>query len=443
MAESLTQDEKVRRGAEDAGRYFRYMMDFVGFGPAESRAVRESALVIEKYIPSIVADFYAHLLRYPPTRESFIDKAGKIDQDYLQKRMAHLANFWRRTASGEYDDDYARYVDYVGRAHTRQGADPNIYIAERYVIGQAGFMQRAISEALTRELHEVDPDLEARAVRAWNMIMMVILETLARAYSSEHEGEHAGEMMQVNRESVEKLAVQAYEMDLGLGKPPTYQQFPAARVDEIPEGERKIVQIGEHSIGIFHHRGGWYALRNSCLHRGGPVAAGELHGDTLTCPWHGYQYSVTTGELLVDPSAKLESYPLEVRDGQIYLTVPSRISEPVGDFFTGEKEVARPALRENEFLPADLPEGRSRRVSVGGEAVAVYHVGGRFYATADACTHAGGPLSEGDLEGMHVICPWHDSCFDISSGAVCRGPATEPVRAYRVVIENGIGRVEA
>ena len=98
MTENLTQDEKTSRGAEDAGQYFRYMMDFVGFTAEDALAIRESALVIEKHIPAIVADFYAHLLRYPPTRVHFIASDGNIDHVYLQKRMSHLSNFWRRTA---------------------------------------------------------------------------------------------------------------------------------------------------------------------------------------------------------------------------------------------------------------------------------------------------------------------------------------------------------
>jgi len=90
--------------------------------------------VIEKHIPSIVADFYANLLRYPPTRKHFLSPDGSLNEDYLQKRRLHLTNFWRRIASGEYDDNYARYVDYVGRAHTSHGADPNI-LARAYETG--------------------------------------------------------------------------------------------------------------------------------------------------------------------------------------------------------------------------------------------------------------------------------------------------------------------
>ena len=70
--------------------------------------------------------------------------------------MRHLTNFWIRTADAIFDDEYARYVDYVGRAHTSHGADPRIYIAERYVIGQVGFLQHAITEILIKELYVMD-----------------------------------------------------------------------------------------------------------------------------------------------------------------------------------------------------------------------------------------------------------------------------------------------
>ena len=164
MDQSLSLNDKVKRGSEDSGKYFQYMAEFVGFTQADADAIRESGLVVEKYIPEIVSRFYAQLLRYPPTRKFFLRKDGTLDQDYLQMRMHHLTNFWRRTAAGIYDDDYARYVDYVGRAHTERGADPNIYIPERYVIGQVGFMQHAISQAISRELHDIDPDWEVRSL---------------------------------------------------------------------------------------------------------------------------------------------------------------------------------------------------------------------------------------------------------------------------------------
>lgn len=443
MSTTFTQDEKVRRGAEDSGRYFRYMTEFVGFTSADAEAIRQSGLVIEKYIPEIVADFYAHLLRYPPTRKYFLKKDGSLDQDYLQKRMHHLTNFWRRTASGVYDDEYARYVDYVGRAHTSHGADPSIYIAERYVIGQVGFIQHAISNALSKELHEFDPDLEHRSIRAWNMLMMVILEMLSRAYGREHEAENFEARLQVDQASVRELAIETYEKGLGLTRPRPYKNVMVALVEEIPEGERKIVQVDDLSIGVFHHKGHWYALHNHCLHRGGPVATGCLEDDTLICPWHGFQYNVTNGQLLVDPAVKLEMFALTIQDGKVYLRVPDLALETAegAESQAPEPAPAAPALQENEFYAAELAPGQVRLVYVAGEGVAVYNLDGKLFATQDACTHAGGPLSEGELEGENIICPWHASCFDVTNGEVRCGPAKQPLKTFQVVVDGEIARV--
>jgi len=440
----LTQDEKIKRGAEDSGRYFRYMAEYVGFSQSDADAIRESGLIIEKYIPDIVAKFYAQLLRYPPTRKYFIRADGSVDQDYLTLRMHHLTNFWRRTASGVYDDEYARYVDYVGRSHTSHGADPNIYIHERYVIGQVGFVQHAISEAISKELHAIDPDWESRALLAWTKLMMVILEMLARAYGNERDPDTYAPRGEVNQQAVLDLAVQTYELGLGMRQPTEARDVLVGRVEEIPEGERKIIQVEDLSIGVFRHKGGWYALRNSCLHRGGPVCTGPLNGDTLVCPWHGYQYNLLDGKLLADPSAALEMYDVEVREGQLYLRVPLVEKETVELVITDRQAEAPPQqeLKENEFRVVDVPAGKTALVYVDDEPVVVCNVGGVLYAIHNACTHAEGPLNEGDLEGVRITCPWHGSVFDVTSGKVLHGPATQPVQPYRVIIDGEIGRVE-
>lgn len=439
--QTLTTREKIQRAALDSGEYFRQMMDFVGFTPDDAAAVHESGLVIEKHIPSIVADFYTHLLRYPPTRKHFLRPDGAIDLDYLEKRMHHLTNFWRRTAQANFDDDYARYIDYVGLAHTSRGADPSIYIDERYVIGQVGFMQRAISKAISDELHEIDPNLERKANRAWNLLMMVILELLARAYKSEDNAQPDAIRHGVDSDQVKQLAVETYERGLGLYQSNDYQEIAVGSVNEIPEGSRKIVELGELSIGVFHHQGDWIALRNHCLHAGGPVATGELEGDTLICPWHGFRYCVLNGELLIDPGAKLEKYDVILRDNQVFVKVPVESPLPFETTSQGST-TGETRLKPNEFLLKQVPPGGMQVVFLKGEAVTVCNLDGQFFAFSNSCTHAGGPLNEGKLDGKMVVCPWHGSCFDVTNGAVLCGPAQEPLRTYRVILEGEIGRVE-
>lgn len=446
MSSNQIQKAAMEQGAPDAGQYFRVMAEFVGFTPEDSEAIKESRFIIEKYIPEFVARFYDHLLRYPPTRKYFLKKDGSIDQEYLQLRMHHLTNFWRRLASGVYDDKFARYVDYVGLAHTSHGADPKIYIPERYVIGQVGYIQHAISEALYNELHEIDPKLHKRAQKAWNMLMMVILELLARAYSEEHEGEALHGDNAVDSAAVWQLAIQTYENNTGLFRSIEYRDVAVAREEEIPDGERKIVQVDDLTIGVFHHRGQWVALRNSCLHRGGPVATGALEGDTLTCPWHGYQYNLPDGRLLMDASACLESFPVEVRDGQVFLRIPTRVMDNPPVEVTVATEVpaqvsSAPALQPNELLVENLPVGSIGLTQVDGDEVAVYNLNGEFYALQNECTHSNAPMNEGELDGELAICPLHGSCFDVKTGAVRCGPAKQPLKTYRVVVQEGVLRV--
>jgi len=85
----------------------------------------------------------------------------------------------------------------------------------------------------------------------------------------------------------------------------------------------------------------------------------------------------------------------------------------------------------------EIPAGEMRSFQVGGDDVAVANVDGAFHAFGDTCTHAGCSLAEGDLEGTTVTCRCHGSEFDVTSGEVLAGPATEPVDAYEVRTEGG------
>jgi nitrite reductase/ring-hydroxylating ferredoxin subunit len=287
-----------------------------------------------------------------------------------------------------------------------------------------------------------------RAARAWNALLMVLLEVLSRVYGEGREAESYQAREQINTEPIQQLALETYERSLGIARAIEYREVQVGSADELRQSGRKIVEVEGLSIGVFYHDGAWHALQNSCLHRGGPVCNGPLEDGVITCPWHGYQYRLETGELLIDPSVKLPSYPVEARDGQVYLNVPVLIRDAVDisldDLFAkaDAKAAAQAKLAPNEFRVADLPAGEIALVSVDGEDVAVYNVDGAFYATQDICPHADGPLSEGALDGSMVICPWHASCFDVVTGAVLKGPATEPLRVYRVVVDGDVGRVE-
>jgi 3-phenylpropionate/trans-cinnamate dioxygenase ferredoxin component len=84
---------------------------------------------------------------------------------------------------------------------------------------------------------------------------------------------------------------------------------------------------------------------------------------------------------------------------------------------------------------AQVPPGTGMVVSAGAKSVALFNVDGTFYAIDNTCTHRGGPLGEGHVQGTVVTCPWHGSQFDITSGQVVRGPARAPVATYPAHIQ--------
>ena len=95
------------------------------------------------------------------------------------------------------------------------------------------------------------------------------------------------------------------------------QLFSVARVEDFPPGSARQVQAGEAEIAVFHCDDGFYATQAHCLHLGGPVGRGRLRGCVVSCPWHGWQYDVRTGENEFDRALKLETYEVVVEDGEI------------------------------------------------------------------------------------------------------------------------------
>src|SRR5512139_3490028 len=89
----------------------------------------------------------------------------------------------------------------------------------------------------------------------------------------------------------------------------------------------------------------------------------------------------------------------------------------------------------------ELPTGTRQVVDVDGTAVAVFNLGGEYFAIRDECTHDGGELANGKLEGEVIVCPRHGARFSVRTGAVLGPPAYEDVRTYPV---RGIqGKVQA
>jgi 3-phenylpropionate/trans-cinnamate dioxygenase ferredoxin subunit len=137
-------------------------------------------------------------------------------------------------------------------------------------------------------------------------------------------------------------------------------EYVAATVNEIPPGERKIVEVAGRSLGIFNIAGEFFALRNSCPHQGGPLCKGRLtgfleasmpgeysysrKGEILRCPWHGWEFDIRTGQSWWNPEQvrvrrykvdiehgaselkkgpyKAESYPVSVEEQYVVVEIP-------------------------------------------------------------------------------------------------------------------------
>ena len=94
-----------------------------------------------------------------------------------------------------------------------------------------------------------------------------------------------------------------------------------ATAADVPPGTGTVVEAHGRRIALFNVDGTFYATDNTCLHRGGPVGEGDLEGVVVTCPWHGFQYDVTTGRNVFDPEVGLESFPVRVSDGAVEVAV--------------------------------------------------------------------------------------------------------------------------
>jgi len=75
-----------------------------------------------------------------------------------------------------------------------------------------------------------------------------------------------------------------------------------ATTQEVPAGTAKQVTVNGRAVALFNLNGTYYAIDDTCPHRGAPLWEGEVEGNELTCPWHGARFDVTTGSHLCPPA---------------------------------------------------------------------------------------------------------------------------------------------
>ena len=79
--------------------------------------------------------------------------------------------------------------------------------------------------------------------------------------------------------------------------------------------------VDGRAVALFNVDGTFYAIDGTCLHRGGPVGEGDLEDTTVTCPWHGFQYNVTTGRNILDPEVGLTKHDVKVEEGVVLVAL--------------------------------------------------------------------------------------------------------------------------
>ena len=94
-----------------------------------------------------------------------------------------------------------------------------------------------------------------------------------------------------------------------------------ARVEDVAPGSVVTAYAGDEPIALAHVDGEFYATQHACLHLEGPLGEGRIDGYVLTCPWHGWQFDVRTGENEFDRAIQLRTYDVRVEDGNVSVAI--------------------------------------------------------------------------------------------------------------------------
>jgi nitrite reductase/ring-hydroxylating ferredoxin subunit len=90
-------------------------------------------------------------------------------------------------------------------------------------------------------------------------------------------------------------------------------------LDELPPGGMKLVDVGKFGVGVYNVRGALYATNESAADQ--PDRLRRVRdGQIVRCPWHNWEFDVTTGQNVADPRRRVRTYEVDVTDGEVYLT---------------------------------------------------------------------------------------------------------------------------
>ena len=90
---------------------------------------------------------------------------------------------------------------------------------------------------------------------------------------------------------------------------------------DLAAGSGKTVDVNGKAVAVFNVEGAFYAIDDTCVHRGGPLGEGEVDGKVVACPWHGWRYDVTTGVNQLNPAVTVSTYQVIVEGDDVLVSV--------------------------------------------------------------------------------------------------------------------------
>lgn len=94
------------------------------------------------------------------------------------------------------------------------------------------------------------------------------------------------------------------------------------QVTDVPVGTGKEFTVGGRVVALFNVDGTFHAIDGICAHAGGPIGDGALQGCIVTCPWHGWQYDVSTGAMCLNEQIRLESFAVKLEGELVLVELP-------------------------------------------------------------------------------------------------------------------------
>ena len=94
-----------------------------------------------------------------------------------------------------------------------------------------------------------------------------------------------------------------------------------AKLSELQENQGKLVNVNEKEIALFKSNNQFFAVDNMCLHMGGSLSEGEIEGNNVTCPLHGWQFDLKSGQNIMPGMGKINTYKITVEKDEIFIEI--------------------------------------------------------------------------------------------------------------------------